>query len=252
MRPTLALAVVLGGLSLSSAARASHSCIEVSDIVGYQRCSHYGSTWATEDSPPLTLGVNASYLAIDPRGRSYKGVMKVGTRTTPIEYDGSALGKSSVGSGGVGLRITGFLLPFFYAGIEYGITLGRTQPGSFISDGASFQRGGALIDTTVLFGGALFGLRLPLGRVSVRGDLFLGGYGLSLVQAVTKGALMNAKVSMSASAPLVEPRVSVDLWATPWVTLSGSYGRNLVDGGTQAGALSVTFHGRAFDGASFF
>jgi hypothetical protein len=234
LKRALALAGILGGLSLSSAARASRSCTEVSDIVGHQKCAHYGSTWSTEDSFPLTLGVNASYLSIAPQGRTFKGGMKVGTRVTPVEYDGSALGKTSVGSGGFGLRVTGFLLPFFYVGVEYGITLGRTQPGSLISDGASFARAAELVDTTALFGGAVFGLRLPLGRVSARGDLLLGGYGLDLSQSVTKGALTNASVPMSTSAPLFEPRVAVDLWATPWVTLSGSYGRNLVDHGTQS------------------
>ena len=252
MKRALAPAVILAGLSLSPAAHARHTCAEVSDIVGRQKCSRYGSTWSTEESFPIAVGLNASYLSFATEGRTFKGGIKVGSKVTPLQYDGSALGKSGLGSGGIGVRITVFPHPVVYLGLEYGITLGRNQPMSFSADGATYQATSKLVDTTGLSAGGLVGLRLPLGPVSVRGELFVGGYGVNLYQSVVTGALSNASVAMAAGVPVVEPRVAVDLWTTPWLTLSGSYGRNVLDRGSQLGALSLTFHGRGFDGESSF
>lgn len=252
MKRSLAAAVVLAGLSLAPRAHARHTCTEVSDIVGREKCTHYGSLWSTEDAIPITFGVGARYLAFAPADHIFAGALGKKPNLTSFEYNGSAMGESPLGSGGIGLRGTGFLLPGLYVGLEYGVTLGRNERAAFSAGGASFRSTQKVVDTTTLGGGALVGLRLPLGRLSLRGELFLGGYAMTFFQAVVRGPLENDSVAVGASTWAIEPRAAVDLWATPWLTVSGSYGRNVVDHGSQSAALWLTWHGRSFDGSYFF
>lgn len=252
MRRALAGAVILAGLALSPAALASRTCHEVSDIVGHQKCTRYGHAWSTEDNYPITLGFGARYLSFAPEGTTFKGALKRDGKVTNVAYDSSALGTAPLGGGGFGLRITGFVLPFIYAGIEYGITLGHNERAGFSAGGATFEPTGKLVDTFGFGGGGLVGLRLPLGPISVRGEVLFGGYTLSLMQSVVKGTLESNSVPMGASTWAIEPRVAVDLWATPWMTVSGSYGRNVVDHGSQTAALTLTWHVRSFDGSALF
>ena len=252
MKSALVALVVVAGLSLAPAAHARRTCQEVSDIVGRQKCTRYGWRWAIEDTLPITFGVGARYVAFSPVGHIFSGTLDKKLTLARFQYDGSALGESPIRSGGIGFRITGFVLPGLYAGLDYGIELGRNERAAFSAGGASFRSTQKVVDTSTFGGGAIVGLRLPLGRLSLRGELFLGGYAINLYQAVVRGAFENDSVAVGAGTWAVEPRAAVDLWATPWLTVSGTYGRNLVDHGSQAASLLLTWHGRSFDGSYFF
>ncbi len=252
VRGAVVAAVVLAGLSVAPAALASHSCQEVSDIVGRQKCSHYGSLWSTEDAIPITFGVGARYLTFAPAGHVFRGTLGKKPDLTSFEYNGSSLGDVPLGAGGIGFRATGYLLPGLYVGIEYGFAMGRNERASFSAGGASFQSTPKLIDTASFGGGALAGLRLPLGLLSARAEISLGGESVNLFQSVAKGARASDGVDVGAAAWAIVPRAAVDLWVTPWMTVSGTYGRNLLDHGSQIASLFLTWHGRSYDGNYFF
>lgn len=244
-------AVVLAGLAVAPAAFAAHSCQEVSDIVGHQKCIHYGSLWSTEDAIPITFGIGARYLGFAPTGHVFSGNLGKKPNLTSFEYNGSSLGDAPIGAGGIGFRATGYLLPGVYVGIEYGFAMGRNERASFSAGGASFRSTQKLIDTASFGGGALAGLRLPLGRLSARAEISLGGESVNLFQSVVKGAQASDSVAVAAAAWAIVPRAAVDLWVTPWMTVSGTYGRNLLDHGSQIGSLWLTWHGRSYDGSYF-
>jgi hypothetical protein len=243
-----ALAVLLAAATLApSASAGGKKCVEVSDIVGHEKCKRFGDDWSTESRVPFAVGVETMYLAFNPIGHEFLAhAGKSGP--TLYTYDGARLGTSNIGAVGPMIRIAGYIFPSLYLGFEYGIGVGRNEPAALQAGVWSLRPAGGVADTFAMAWTGLAGARLPLGRFSLRGEMVLGGYVVSLRQ---EGSTVVSHDTNWASAATwtVEPRVAVDFWATPWFTLGGFYGRNLVDRGTQTFGLSLMGHVRSFDGS---
>jgi len=95
--------------------------------------------------------------------------------------------------------------------------------------------------------GASAGLRLPLGPVSLRGEMLVGANWVSLSQYASN-ATNKLTSTATAITALIEPRAAIDLWVTPFATVSlfgamPSFEPSAVDAG-----IMLSGHFRAFDG----
>jgi hypothetical protein len=91
--------------------------------------------------------------------------------------------------------------------------------------------------------GSVAGVRWPLGRVSIRAELFTGVHGATL------GTTIGGKViEADAVAGLIEPRVGAELWFSPWWAVEGFVGVNALDRTEQVFGAGLGGHFQAFDG----
>ena len=95
--------------------------------------------------------------------------------------------------------------------------------------------------------GVRAGVRLPLGPLSVRGEMLGGAEWISLQQYASIG-----QGSMTANATtvtwLLEPRVAVDLWTTPYTAVSVFGTMPGFDSRAVNGGVAFAVHLRSFDG----
>ncbi len=251
-----ALAAFLGSLSLCRVGHADSgapwvgpaSCKDPVVPVG-SFCRRYGDDWSSE-WPDFVVSLSARSLSYLPsRGGSVDG--SGGTAQAPIAYSypGSAMGKRPLRAYGGELGMFWYPVPYFYLGTAF-----AAGAGSY--DGPSIQTGGARIDPagtpnlTMLALGGVLGLRVPAGPISVRGDVLGGGQWVWLSQRAYPATGNEEAVRASAAAWLLEPRLSVDVWLTPFASLSAFVGVPNLDQSAVNFGLGVSGHVRAFDGAA--
>lgn len=237
-----AVAAVLLCVAMPSVAAAGKSCVEVSEIVGEQKCSQYGTGWTRERGWALVLDLSLLRTEFGLGGRGFAA--KVGKNgPTLYEFDGARTGDVARTTG-FSLRMLGFL-GAGYVGLEQSVGFGRY-------DGRSFQAGDYAVSPASGLSviGATFGIplgmRIPLGRVSLRGEM-LGGFTLLTLTQEANGARANATWVGGA----LEGRGFVDVWLATDTTLSVLVGRDLLGRGDTRFGLSLAFHTRAYDGAMF-
>jgi hypothetical protein len=234
-RFAVAVAAVLLVVPWSETAFAK-GCEEVSDVVGYERCSRFGETWRADRLPPLVMSLELEQLRFDPRGRTFD----VGKdQRTVGSFGGNALGASSLQTFGAAVRIDGYVWGPLYLGVRMSFGLGRNDVRDVAPDGGI--SGGSRSPLVSSFStDGIVGVRVPLGRVSLRLES-LGG-GTVVAFGVDQG-------HASAKAWTIEPRAVVDVWATPIITMSVYGGANLLDPNDRSMGLLLGLHSRSFDGA---
>jgi hypothetical protein len=218
-------------------------CREVSDIVGYEKCHRFGDGWATERRPPIDLGLDLPYMTFDPNGTSFDA-SKGKNDPAHFTYPGQSLGVKSIDTFGFGLKITGYFLGPLYTGVTFGLTFGRNDYDTVTANGTPLSRSDSAVNTTGFYGGALLGVRLPLGRISLRFETLFGGTSLTIDQHSSVG-----DYSSTAGHWMIEPRATVDVWIRPNVSLGAYGGINALDAGDRVLGLSLEYHVRSFDGA---
>ena len=236
-----------------SRAEAGKRCLEVSDVVGEQRCSRYGSTWAIENQLPITFRFGLRYGEVSTGGTTFREQFKRKNRPAGYQgyrFRGEALGVSSLSGLGTDGGLTLFVVGQLYLGLEGARSFGAVQTASFTTGNVALSdaRG---IDVMLFHGGAPVGYRIPLGRVSLRGEVLFGGIGVTVSQSA-KAAGLPRDVSASATRGLIEPRAAADVWLTQHVSFGAYAGVNLLDTRARALGLSLTWHHRAFDGDMSF
>ena len=231
---------------VTTRAHASKSCTEVSDIVGYHKCTQFGGEWANERRPPLTLGIGVHTLFFSPVGQSFSAKA---TKHGPeiYSFEGDKLGDRPLVASGLAWQITGFLFPNLYLGVESTWAFGKNGGYSLSANGYQVSPGGYL-DTFAFTGGILVGGRLPLGKLSLRPEMLIGGRVIALSQDATKDG-ETKRASASAGAWALEPRLVLDVWGSPWFSLSAFAGTDVLDPHSHSFGLMFLGHGRAYDGA---
>lgn len=245
-----AIGLALAGLVLvaPAAARAHKHCVETSDVVGERNCSRYGAGWAAERSVPIVLGLGAFHGQVSPIGRSFAG--KIGKSSpTLYDYQGDETGLSTVKTYGFDLRTHGFLTRSLYLGFDWAMAFAHASPQAHVADGWALAPRNGLNFFQLRVGPSL-GLRIPAGRLSLRGEI---GFGLQIL-SMTQNARPLQSTATSAGAATyvggyVEPRVAVDAWTSPWSTVSVWGGVNVLHPADRSFGLAFALHGRAFDGA---
>ncbi len=243
MKRALGVFVAVATIALARPAHA-RGCSEVSDIVGYERCHRFGDGWAVERRWPIVLSLELPYQTFDPRGVDFD-FQREKADPNAFSVPGRELGPNVLSTAGLALRGEGFFWRWLYVGAEIGFGLGHNEIGSFtatVGDASkTFTTSESAINTVMMQGGVLLGVRVPLGRLSLRLEGFAGG---SILTVDSSGGY-----SGTAGRGLLMPRAAADFWVSPNVTFSAYGGFDALDTRNQTLGLAVAFHVRSFDGA---
>lgn len=226
---------------------AEPACVDASDVTGYRSCSKFGAGWAIPERLPAisvelaTWGAQVALSDIDVGGAV--------SHTWGDDYNYRVvtedLAAPTAPAAGLKLRLLGHRRSF-YAGVEGGaaaVMLAPTQQAMATTDGMTTLT--TEVDALTTFG-AVLGVDHDLGRVSLGAELMLGAQALVLTTKSVRGAC-ETESQHWVGRGLVEGRVRADAWLTPWLTVGGYVGKDVVSGGT-GGGLSLGGHLRAFDG----
>lgn len=254
MRLLATLVVLLGVLFVSTTAHAK-GCKEVSDVVGEQQCTRYGNNWSIERTFPITFRFGLRYSELSTSGAQFAEDYKKKRRPKGYKgyaFDGESLGVPKLYSYGFDGGFTFFIVGQLYAGLDGGIGFSKVRSNT-INAGQFTLTDDSGVDVLTFHGGAPLGYRIPLGRASIRGEMFLGFTAVSVRHDVSAPGVNGAPSSGAATAArwLVEPRIAADIWFTQHISFGAYGGVNIVDKGRVLG-LSLTWHHRAFDGDMAF
>jgi hypothetical protein len=147
---------------------------------------------------------------------------------------------------GAAMRLALALPEPFYLGADLEI-------GGLLSDsGADVEMTGAGAGavmaahrTLYLGAGGVAGVRARLGRAGLAAEMVAGVRDVSLSVDSQHGACILSETHHRTAA-FVEPRVKIDMWLTPWITIAGFAGGEL-DGDSKMVGASIAYHLRAFD-----
>lgn len=194
---------------------------------------------------PLILSLGVRSLSYAPSSHDrFDGNIQA----SPMGYSfsGDALGDAPLRAYGVELGADYALTPLVYAGLATAWGEGTWSAQPFESGGVAVSPR-ATVNSHMWLSGVRAGVRLPLGPVSLRAEVLGGAEWIDLQQfAGMAGSQMTADASTVSW--LVEPRVSADLWVTPYLVVS-AFGA-MPGANTQAanGGLMLAWHWRSFDG----
>jgi hypothetical protein len=202
----------------------------------------WNSSWSSQ-LPPFVATLTLRSLSFAPSARdSFDG--DVATSPLAYKFSGDALG--NLRTYGVEMGLFWYPTPFTYVGPSLGLGTGTYSGPSFVADSLTIEPRDTLnLSVTTL--GAVGGLRLPLGLVSLRAELLAGGSWISIDQYA-----LNAANRLTATATTtswrIEPRATLDLWATPFATVSLFGAMPSFDSRSFDAGLVLSGHLRAFDG----
>jgi hypothetical protein len=244
----LSLAAFVATLALAGAAEArGKSCVEVSDVVGYQHCSRYGRAWSLESSFPISAEFSLSRWTLDPRGVTMRGNFGK-NQTGTFEYSGDlALSPATLWGGEV--RITGAPFPWLYIGGALGGAGGQIALPSVHTLGYDVSATSSGVNAAGLLGGLLVGLRVPASIFSVRVEALLGGRVMLATQDARDVEHGLRTATVSAGRGVIEPHLLFDYWLTPNATLTAWGGFDAAHLQDRVFGVMIGAHGRAFDGA---
>src|SRR5262249_14334905 len=142
------------------------SCVEVSDIVGAEKCRRYGDTWSVEGRWPLNFSFGARYSEFSPAGLRFQD--RYNGNSIPYSFDGAALGVSRLAGMGIGGGLTFYVWGQMYTGMDGGLEWGSIESATIKAKYAILSNSSGL-DVQLFHGGVPIGYRIPLGRASLRG-----------------------------------------------------------------------------------
>lgn len=246
-----AMAVAFLGAALACESRAfAKGCTEVSDIVGYEKCHRYGDGWAVERRWPIGIALTLPYQTFDPNGLGFDFAQGKHDPNT-FTASGDKFKSNALGAFGFNLRIEGFVWRWFYVGVEWGLGFGHNQIADFTNivgnTTTQFSGSDAGINTVLFHGGGFLGLRIPLGRMSLRLEGFAGGN----IATVNVDSALGGYEGSGGRGSLM-PRAAIDVWASPNVTMSAFGGFNGLDTRERTVGVMLEYHVRSFDGAFAF
>ncbi|HEX8792543.1 MAG TPA: hypothetical protein VF765_16460 [Polyangiaceae bacterium] len=194
---------------------------------------------------PLILSMGVRSLSYAPSSHDrFDGNIQA----SPMGYsfNGDALGDAPLRAYGLELGADYALTPHIYVGLATAWGEGSWTSQGFQSGGVSISPR-ATVNSHMWLTGPRVGVRLPLGPVSFRAEVLGGAEWIDLQQfAGMAGSQMSADASTVSW--LVEPRVSADLWVTPYLVVSAFAAMPEVDTQAANGGLMLAWHWRSFDG----
>jgi hypothetical protein len=223
-------------------------CVEVSDTVGYERCSHFGEKWSLARRHVgfwLELGFAVHHFSLPP-------IDEPGT----VAHHGTSYAFRVVGnprattatSAAARLRAGGILAGPLYGALE--LDIGGLADGGDLHAEASGGVAPALTDPQTSYGAmrAALGLR---GRVTH--SIMLSAEAAAGFHALVFS--MTSQLADCVQAPTVqilegeiEARARVDYWVSPRVTFGAEFGKSLIDRDDENIAVYLGMHLRTFDG----
>lgn len=230
---------IMALLGLSSPAMAGRHCAEVSAVVGYQRCSRFGTEW-TGGTLSWELGLTIQRIPFDPIDKDVD-VMQAGNRTSYRVHAPGSIGSAT----GLRLRDIYGLADHFYVTSE--LTLGRLTVGPQL-DISPVARTAMPIEnatTGVLVEGLLAaGARSSLGVVHLGTELAFGPRAVLYSNDRLQGALFNQ------SGLLVEARAHASMWLSMHWTIGVMAATSVIDRHDVSMTLSLGLHAFPYDGGA--
>lgn len=192
--------------------------------------------WPTRDGrTPASVSTGWVSDDFDPAGHSFEE-KRLGYANQIGHFEGDRL--APIHGNGFFVDARMHVTPWIYAGVDLRAAWGDPPASTFaFAGGQQMTWDSAWLATMA----GVVGARVPLGRVSLRGELVAGIHGATLSSTAMD-------TSADTVAPLVEPRVALDLWMSPWWVLEANAGANLLDRSEHVFGLGLSFHGQAFDG----
>jgi len=190
------------------------SCHEDHDVVGYRSCPEIG--WSHgQDEPDIAVegGVGLRHVVAP----SVPGM------TTARSASGSDP-LADIATSDFRLTVGG---ASFYGGLELSVgdLTRHTYPfGAFVE------------------GGVVGGVQIPLGPLVVAGELLGGGRSERLTHNI------NNNQAPAVTSGVVEARVRIGLWLTPWLTATCAIGSGILDRRERVVTLGFAFHSRSYAG----
>jgi hypothetical protein len=194
---------------------------------------------------PLVLSVGLRSLSYEPSSRDrFDG--NVQTAATAYQFTGDSLGDSAVRAYGAEIGLDWAFSSFFYAGAAAAWGEGAWSAPPFAAGDLTIDPR-ATVNAHLWLTGVRAGVRLPLGPLSVRGEMLGGAEWIALQQYASVG---QAQMTANASTVtwLLEPRVAVDLWTTPYTAVSVFGTMPGFDSRAANGGVAFAVHLRSFDG----
>jgi hypothetical protein len=186
-------------------------CIDSDDVLGYRQCSQFGDWANVRLAPQLVLeaGMTLRHVPAGSLAAIHRDFAAVATSpSAPPGWMEAAAFRALVGVGRAG-----------YVGIE-------TDVGE--------QETGGMQDAVVDYLG-IVGVAYTIGPFDVGGELALGGTALSSASFVD-------------SELIIEPRARIELWLSPWFTVGGEVGTNLLIQGAWMTGAYIGFHSYSYGG----
>ena len=251
----LLVAFVAAALGAGLVLRASSSaarCPDPDTLVVGDACKRFGedgqgfflSDWASQ-LPGLVGSIGVRSLSYSP---SSSTTFDGNVETSPLAYklSGDSFGPTALRAYGVEFGLGWYPTAFTYVGAALAVGEGKYGGPSFVADSLRIEPRDSLNVSMTYFGG-VGGLRLPLGPVSLRAEMAVGGNWISVDQYAST-ATNRLTSTASATALLIEPRAALDVWATPFLTVSLFASTPSFDTNATNAGLMVAGHLRAFDG----
>jgi hypothetical protein len=215
------------------------ACVETSLVLGRRTCSRFG-TWDVSHLPRFHLAIGSTFHRISLAGSRFDGTT-THDRRYDYSLDGNQLGVAMGGS--FDLRATGMVGRHLYTGGEVSIgAIGLANPPDLgKAPLALAPRAGLYVASA-----AVLGTVLRAGDTDLRAEVAAGGRVLGLTVDSRLGGCEAQSTAWSGQA-LVEPRVIVDRWLSPWLTAGVMVGSNLAVPSDLSIGVSLTGHARAYD-----
>jgi hypothetical protein len=242
-----ALAAVSCALALAAQPRAAaaRGCHEVSSVVGYRHCSHFG--WWSEDLADLTATTALSAHLMDLSSMRLGGTVPTARGEQGFVLPGTRFGNPSLLAVTADGEFDVHLAPQVYLGAV--VQLGAAP----LQDGSPIVAGGVTLtpqDFYYVGLGAHLGALVDVHWLRLRADVLVGTRGLGVQLSETLAQVHQADLQVWEWSVLVTPRAIAEIWLSPWVTAGGYVGVDLVPEGVGwSWGLLVQAHWASFDGA---
>jgi hypothetical protein len=242
-----ALATLMLAIAVHRDAVASHSCREVSPIVGRERCARFGRDWATTRWGDM-LELSAMYARVSVHEEDDTGT--VTSETTSATFHDHLAPRRAVSAGGLsllfGVRSQHLLLGLELSGLiaPYGLR-STTQVDGYAPKSSTYAEVGGV--------GIVAGVHTHAGPFDLQAALAGLHRTLIVPQSLPPGFSLchgrsgsDCDVVLEQSELIVEPRLSASVWIDPRTSLGATIGVDLAGGGTFA--ITLSLHGAPFDG----
>lgn len=245
MKTSCIATIALASIAVSARASAK-GCTEVSDIVGIERCKRFGAGWSRENDVPLHLEAALVREQIAPAAHDMTASYD-GRTTSQHDFTGADLGPSA-GAYGADFRALAYVYRGLYLGPDWMFVAGHAASHPVSSDGYAIDRDSGLN----LFAGHLgwvSGVRFALPEAtSLRLEGVFGGEMILALYQVKNAAGVQQSAGAARVELFLETRAILDLWTTPWTTVSLWAGTKPFHADEVSAGLAVGIHGRPYDG----
>ncbi|HUJ62030.1 MAG TPA: hypothetical protein VLX92_26170 [Kofleriaceae bacterium] len=224
----VALAIA-AALALCAARAEARGCHEISDWVGYHRCTVFGADWSREADTP-NLWIELGYFRHDFISAPFSLATTDASQSAPEHYDLHTTG------GGIAWRTLGGIGRVFYTGLEL-------EPGWIAH--APTVPGPTPTDDEYLAASLIAGVHGELLRIGLSAELAAGGRYEDFDYCPEKGC---KDVDADQTSWMLEARVRADLFVVPHFSIGVMYGKSLIDRDDHSVMFYIGLHGRAVDG----